>query len=94
MTFTINIRLSVHIILIILFNGTCCHALEDIRIDERNSLFSALDKTFPVVTTSYIGWAKNWKWADTQLHPVYQRKNPYSSFTGRVSELGIDFSGN
>ena len=81
------------ILILLLCLSPDCYALDGIRLDEKNSLFSALDKTLPVVTSSYIGWNKNWKWTDSQVQPLYQRENPRSRFTGRVPGLGIDFSG-
>jgi hypothetical protein len=77
----------------VLMLSSNCYALDSIRVDEKTSLFSALDKTVPVITTSYIGWAKNWKWADMQVHPVYQRGDNRATFTGRVPDLGIYFAG-
>ncbi|MEI7816158.1 MAG: hypothetical protein WCI45_03090 [Desulfuromonadales bacterium] len=69
------------------------YALDSILINEKTSLFSAIDKSLPIITSSYIGWAKNWKWTDSQVHSVYQRGSLRSSFTGRVAGLGIDFAG-
>lgn len=88
-----NIRNSCILLLLLLCINRYCYALDSIRVDEKTALFSAFDKTVPVVTSSYIGWKKNWKWADTQVHPVYQRENVHSTFTGHTPELGIDFSG-
>ncbi len=86
------IRCTCFLILLLCLSPDC-YALDGVRIDEKNSLFSVLDKSLPVVTSSYIGWNKNWKWTDSQVHPLYQRGNPRSTFTGRVPDLGIDFSG-
>jgi len=87
-----NIRKTC-LILLLLCISSYSYALDSIRIDEKTSLFSALDKTVPVITSSYIGWAKNWKWTDTQVSPVYQRGEFRATFTGRVPGLGIDFAG-
>ena len=87
-----NIWLAV-VILTALLLPPKCYALDNIRVDEKSALFSALDKTVPIVTSSYIGWANNWKWADTRVQPVYQRGNVRSTFTGQVPGLGIDFAG-
>ena len=81
------------IILVILCLSQYCHALDSIRVDEKSSLFSAIDKTLPVVTSSYIGWSRNWKWAGAQVYPVYQRGDFRSTFTGQVPDLEIDFTG-
>jgi hypothetical protein len=73
-----------------------CYAVDSLRVDEKQALFSAIDKTVPVITSSYVGWAKNWRYADTQIHPTYQvdqNGDFRSTFIGKVPVLGIDFTG-
>ncbi len=60
------------VILLFLCLSSYGYAPDNIRVDEKSFLFSPLDKTVPIVTLSYIGWAKKWKWADIQLHPLYR----------------------
>ena len=81
------------VILLFLCLSSYGYAPDNIRVDEKSFLFSPLDKTVPIVTLSYIGWAKKWKWADIQLHPLYRQGASRASFTGRVPDLGIDFTG-
>lgn len=70
-----------------------CHGLDSVRIDESSALFSVLEKSLPVVTSSYVGWAKDWKWSDTKVRPVYRRGDSRAEFTGSAPGLGLDFSG-
>ena len=81
------------VILMLLLAAPSCYALESVQVVEKNSLFAVIDKSLPVVTTSYIGWNRGWKWSDSQIHPLYQRGDARSAFTGRVPDLGIDFTG-
>lgn len=83
----------IFLILAIILLPPSCYAFDSIHVDEKSSLFSAVDKSLPVVSTSYISWGRNWKWADVQINPRYQRGTARSSFTGSIPDLGIDFTG-
>jgi hypothetical protein len=45
------------------------YAIDEIRLDERTSLFQAIDKTVPIVTAKFIGWGENWVWAGAKIKP-------------------------
>lgn len=67
----------------------------DAVVMDDESLFTALDKTVPVITSTYIGWGEGWRWAGTNISSDHRRDVPYkgSSFSGKVDGLGINFTG-
>jgi len=69
-------------------------AIDTIKIEEKEALFTAFDNTSPIVTTKYIGWnqGKKWKWAGATIS-TKQSVKKQTRFTGRVTDLGIDFNG-
>ena len=73
-----------------------CLGIDLIKVNDNNALFTAFDKTIPVVSVNYVGWRKNWKWAGTTVNskPIYQNNKYHSSqFTGQVDNLGLAFTG-
>ena len=72
-----------------------CYAIGEIRLDERSSLFQALDQSVPVVTARYIGWGENWAWAGAKLKTdgfSGKEKSLSSTYSGKIRTLDIDFS--
>ena len=83
-------------LLFIIFINTNCYALDSFVINEKTSLFSANYMTSPMIQSSYVGWKAGWEWAGTSITPEYQyQQTPYSgsTFSGRVDNLDIDFTG-
>jgi hypothetical protein len=70
-------------------------AFDKITLTEPSALFSVADKTVPVVSVNYVGWNAGWKWAGPTISPTLSvnNDNVSGSFTGRVNNLGINFTG-
>lgn len=73
------------------------YAIDNIQIDEKNGLFIGIDKTIPVLTANYVGWGRNWRWANSNIvvDHLAHKNNLYSHslFKGHISDLEIDFDG-
>jgi Cellulase (glycosyl hydrolase family 5) len=83
------------IFFIYFFYAVQCHALDMVSLNERTSLFTATDKTVPIITTKYIGWEANWKWAGVNIKPdaPLRKGAPAAlSYSGEVKVLDIGFS--
>jgi len=83
-------------ILLLLFQSSLSHAIDTVKVNEKDALFSALNQTLPIITTSYIGWEKNWKWAGAIIQPTHSiENNQYKStdFNGQIKNLNIKFNG-
>lgn len=71
------------------------YAIDEIRLDERTSLFQAIDKTVPIVTAKFIGWGENWAWAGPKIKSdegLGKNGSFGSSYSGKIRKLDIDFS--
>ncbi len=81
--------------LIILFIATNANAFDKIMLTEESVLFTASEKSVPVVRTSYVGWDFKWKWAGEKVKPTFlgSVNNVTGNFTGEVPKLGITFTG-
>lgn len=71
-------------------------ALDELRITEKESFFTVIDKTMPVVSVKYVGWAEKWKWSGIQIKSGHQsRSGSYlgSQFEGSIPKLDVSFDG-
>jgi hypothetical protein len=81
---------------ILFFASSLSHAIDTIKINEKDALFSALKNTSPVISASYIGWNKGWNYASTTLKTDFSNQIDSlkkGAFTGQVKDLGLDFKG-
>jgi Cellulase (glycosyl hydrolase family 5) len=72
-----------------------CHAFDKVILDENIGLFTATDKTVPVITTKYIGWGADWKWAGVNIKPdtlAKKAKAATLSYVGDVTDLDMAFT--
>jgi Cellulase (glycosyl hydrolase family 5) len=75
--------------------GIPCYGFDDVKLDEKSSLFTVMDKTLPIVTAKYLGWAENWAWASAKIKPAQalgKDKSIAASHTGKIPKLDIDFT--
>jgi len=83
-------------LLLLLFQSSLCLAVDTVKVNEKDALFSAFDQTLPIINTSYIGWGNEWKWAGATVQSIHNIKNKQyteTSFTGQVKTLDIKFTG-
>jgi len=83
-------------LLLVLFQSSLCLAVDTVKVNEKDALFSAFDQTLPIISSSYIGWESNWKWAGATVQPTHNIQNKQytdSSFSGQVNSLDIKFTG-
>ncbi|MEQ1545850.1 cellulase family glycosylhydrolase [Methyloglobulus sp.] len=88
-------RYITKILFIYIFCASQCQAFDEVRLDERTSLFTAIDKTMPIITTKYIGWEAKYKWAGIKIKPdtlIRKDKSTSSSYTGQILNLDVDFT--
>lgn len=72
-----------------------CYGFDDVKLDEKSSLFIVIDKSLPIVAAKYLGWAENWTWAGTKIKPdklIAKDKSIAASHTGKIPNLDIDFT--
>ena len=72
-----------------------CYGIDSVKFDKRSSLFVVTDKTVPVVTASYLGWAESWKWAGPKIKSNKTDESDTAQgifYNGTVPKLDIDFS--
>jgi Cellulase (glycosyl hydrolase family 5) len=70
-------------------------ALDKVSLVKGTSLFTATEKTVPIVSAKYIGWEANWKWAGARIKPDAPLRKDASapmSYTGEVKTLDMDFT--
>ena len=74
-----------------------CQAIDTIKVNEKDGLFTAFNNTSPIIKTNYIGWGDNWQWVNivtdashTSSYGTYRK----TSFNGKIDALGIAFDGN
>ncbi len=83
--------------LFLLFFSSSCVAIDTVKVNEKDALFTAFKNTLPIISSTYIGWNSNWKWAgtDTTAHHV-KENNQYKNtvFNGEIKNLNIKLSGN
>jgi len=75
---------------------TQCHALDKIRLENQTGLFSAVEDSVPIITSQYIAWEANWKWAGVEIKPAMPGKSKTANlmFDGNVKDLDIALSNN
>ena len=91
-------KIFIRLILILLFQSFVSNviAMDTVKINEKNALFTVQDQTLPIITTKYIGWGENWKWASAKIKAtqiVENKKYKKTDFDGQVKKLGIKFTG-
>lgn len=83
-------------ILLFFIPSTLCFAADNLKINKNDALFSVFDQTLPIVTAKYVGWAKNWKWANTSVkadHTTQLGRYQRTHFTSQAQNLNIKFQG-
>jgi len=83
-------------LLLLLFQSSLCLAVDTVKVNEKDALFSAVDQTLPIINTSYIGWGNSWKWAGAtvqSIHNIENKQYTKTTFTGQVKNLDIKFTG-
>ncbi len=70
------------------------HSFDKLNLDKQSWLFTATDKTVPLVTTSYVGWEANWKWAGVNINPDPGLKDETTvlSYSGDCPLLDMNFT--
>lgn len=71
-------------------------AIDTIKINKKNGLFTAFSNTAPIITSDYIGWERGWKWVDIAVNADHSgRLGNYTKtvFDGTITDLGITFNG-
>ena len=84
------------IIILLLFQSNICLAIDTVKVNEKDALFTALNQSLPLITSNYIGWQENWKWAGAIVEPshiVQNKQYQKSTFNGQVKNLDIAFNG-
>ena len=81
-----SLRLFKCIISLLVLQNTLAYALDSLKVEKKDGLFSARDHTVPVVTAKYVGWGENWTWAAPKV------KQKGAAYSGEVRKLDIDFS--
>ncbi|PHS71583.1 MAG: glycosyl hydrolase family 5 [Methylophaga sp.] len=63
------------------------------QIEPKNkgALFTLNHQSVPIVSADFIGWAANWKWADTKIRS--QINNDIQGFKGSVNRLDLKLTG-
>ncbi|GAB6139457.1 hypothetical protein JCM14076_01860 [Methylosoma difficile] len=64
-------------------------AIDEIKIEKKNALFSLGEQTLPLIRSTYVGWTGKWQWANTKV----STSSNLDSFTGRNESMDIDFKG-
>ncbi len=84
------------LILLTVVLNTPCYAFDTITFDKASALFSATDKTVPVITAQYVSWAENWQWSYVNISAHHNGQAPNytgASFSANIQNLGVGFSG-
>jgi len=70
------------------------HAIDKLRLEQRNGLFSGIEDSVPVVTAQYIAWDANWKWAGVNIarEALAKDNNANLVYHGKVAALDTDFT--
>jgi hypothetical protein len=90
-------RYSINLILwFALLHSPLSHALDKIKVNEKDALFTAYQQTSPMITAHYIGWRKNWQWVGVDVKPTHTAtlgKYTKTSLKGDIRDLNIIFNG-
>lgn len=84
------------ILILSLAINTPSYAFDRVTLDEDTSLFSAVEKTVPIIRSKYVGWGQGWQFSTAEVtsnHDTNGGKYSGSSFSGHIQNLGINFSG-
>ena len=80
----------------LLLHSSLSHALDTVKVNEKDGLFSAYYQTAAIVSTNYIGWRKNWQWSGPSSNPTHLIEHGQyakTSFKGEVHDLDVKFDG-